>query len=218
MSGALVNRCRERRSYGTEMARLVIKSAGFETEVIELKLGVNRIGRGTKNDFCLDHSTVSDSHCEVILDEDGVTVRDCDSTNGTFVNDRPIKKTKLAAGQTLRLGDVDLLVENTEVIIAIPKFDLPRPAPPVVLPDGSLICPRHPGVAATHQCTHCREVLCDACVHRLRRRGGVVMMFCPLCSHSCLPLGEGPKKKRSLFRLFRKTVKLPLLGRRQQTD
>jgi len=160
----------------------------------------------------------SNTHCEVILDEDGVTVRDCDSTNGTFVENRRVKEAKLSAGQTLRLGDVELLVENTEVTIAIPKFDAPRPAPPVVLPDGSLICPRHPGAPATHQCTHCREVLCDACVHQLRRRGGKVMKFCPLCSHPCVPLGEETKKRKSLFRLFRKTVKLPLLGRRKQAD
>ncbi len=200
------------------MARLVIKSAGFENEVIELNLGLNRFGRGTKNHFQLDHSTVSNAHCEVILNEDGVTVRDCDSTNGTFVENRRVKEATLSAGQTLRLGDVELLVENTEVTIAIPKFDAPRPAPPVVLPDGSLICPRHPGATATHQCTHCREVLCDACVHRLRRRGGKLMKFCPLCSHPCLPLGEEPKRRRSLFKLFRKTAKLPLLGRRKQAD
>jgi hypothetical protein len=200
------------------MARLMIRSGGFENEVIELNLGINRLGRSSKNDFQLDHATVSATHCELVLTEDGVTVRDCDSTNGTFVGDRQVKEAKLSAGQSLRLGDVELVVENTEVTIAIPKFDVARPAPPVVLPDGSLICPRHPEAAATHQCTHCREVLCDTCVHRLRRRGGKVLKLCPFCSHPCLPLGEEVKKRKSLFQLFRKTVKLPLLRRRKEAD
>ena len=197
------------------MARLMIRSGGLENALIELNLGVNRLGRSSKNDFQLEHPTISATHCELVLTEDGVTVRDCDSTNGTFVNDRQVKEAKLTTGQTLRLGDVELVVESTEVTIAIPKFDVPRPVPPVVLPDGSLICPRHPEAAATHQCTHCREVLCDACVHRLRRRGGQVLMLCPLCSHPCVPLGAEKQERRFRFRLFRKTVKLPLLRHRK---
>src|SRR5207253_2418866 len=115
--------------------------------------------------------SISARHCELLLGADEVTVRDCESTNGTFLGGEQIQESRLEEGQTLCLGDVELFVESTDVRVAIPKFDLPRPAPPVVLSDGSLICPRHPKAKVTHQCTHCREVLCDACVHRLRRRG-----------------------------------------------
>ena len=198
------------------MARLVIKSAEFGDRVIELNLGVNRFGRSPKNDVQIDHNTVSALHCELVLADDGVAVRDCDSANGTFVDAHRIKEARLSAGQTLRLGEVKLLVETTDVTIAIPKFDVPRPAPPVVLSDGSLICPRHPKVRATHQCTHCREVLCDACVHQLRRRGGKLMKFCPLCSHPCLPIGAEKRKKKLLFGLWRKTVKLPFFKKPNQ--
>jgi hypothetical protein len=195
------------------MARLLIKSDGFRDEVIELNLGINRLGRSPKSDFPIEHPTISATHCEIELADDGVIVRDCDSTNGVFINGKRVKEAKLSAGQTLHLGDVELLVETTEVTIAIPAFEVPRPAPPVVLSDGSLICPRHPRAQATHQCTHCREVLCDACVHRLRRRGGKVLRLCPLCSHPCEPIGGEPKQKKSLFRFLHKTVKLPFLGR-----
>ena len=193
------------------MARLVIKSAEMGNRVIELNLGVNRLGRSPKSDFQIEHPTVSASHCEVVLADDGVMVRDCMSANGTFVGGRRIKEAKLSAGQTLHLGDVELLVEATDVTIAIPSFDMPRPAPPVVLSDGSLICPRHPRARATHQCIHCREVLCDACVHRLRRRGGKLMKFCPLCSHPCVPISGEKRKKKSLLGLLHKAVK-PLLS------
>ena len=191
------------------MARLVIKSAEFADRVIELNLGVNRFGRSRENDVHIDHPTISGRHCEITLAHDGAVVRDCGSANGTFVGGQRVDQVRLTDGQTLRLGEVELLVETTEVTIAIPKFDMPRPAPPVVLPDGSLLCPRHTKARATHQCTHCREVLCDACVHRLRRRGGKVMTFCPLCSHPCVPLGPEKRKKKSLFGRWRKTVKLP---------
>ena len=192
------------------MARLVIKTAGFDGRVIELNLGVNLLGRSPENDVPIEHPTVSATHCEIELADDGVVVRDCGSANGTYLDGQRIKEARLSAGQVLHLGEVELLVETTEVTIAIPHFEMPRPAPPVVLSDGSLLCPRHPKARATHQCTHCREVLCDACVHRLRRRGGKLMRFCPLCSHPCLPLG-GEKQKKKLFGLWLKTVRLPFL-------
>ena len=191
------------------MASLVIRSAGFDGRVIELNLGVNRLGRSPKNDVQIEHLTVSASHCEIVLADDGVWVRDCGSANGTFVSGERITEARLSAGQILLLGEVELLVETTDVTIAIPQFEMPRPAPPVVLTDGSLICPRHPKARATHQCTHCREVLCDACVHHLRRRGGRLMKFCPLCSHPCVPLGGEKRKKKSFLGLWRKTTKLP---------
>jgi hypothetical protein len=191
------------------MARLVIKSAETEDRVIELNLGMNHLGRSPVSDVQIEHPTVSAIHCEIVLANDGVMVRDCDSSNGTFVGGKRIKEARLLAGQTLHLGEVELLVETTDVTIAIPKFDMPRPAPPVVLPDGSMFCPRHPKARVTHQCTHCKEVLCDACVHWLRRRGGKLMKFCPLCSHPCVPIGEEPRKKKSFLGLWGKTVKLP---------
>jgi len=194
------------------MATLLIKSDGFGDRVIELKLGVNRFGRGPGNDFQIEHGTVSASHCQILLGGEGIRVRDCASTNGTFIEGRAIREATLSSGQTLRLGDVEFLVENAEVTVAIPKFDAPRPAPPVVLGDGSLLCPRHPQARVTHQCTHCREVLCDECVHRLRRKGGKTLKLCPLCSHKCQPIAREKRKKKFFARLFRKTVKLPFFG------
>jgi len=198
------------------MARLVIKTAEIENQVLELHLGVNQLGRSPGNDFQIEHPTISSTHCELVLADDGVVVRDCASANGTFVDGQRVKQARLSAGQTLHLGAVELVVETTDVTIAIPQFEMPRPAPPVVLSDGSLLCPRHPKARATHQCTHCREVLCDACVHRLRRRGGKLMNFCPLCSHPCVPIGGERKKKKSLLGLWRKTVKLPFFQRPKQ--
>jgi hypothetical protein len=193
------------------MASLVIKSDGFENQVIELRLGVNKFGRGPANDFQIEHPTISVHHCDIILSEEGVVLRDCNSTNGTFAGGKRIDQTELQAGDELRLGDVAMVVKNTDFRIAIPKFDIPRPAPPVVLTDGGLICPRHPRARVTHQCTYCREVLCDACVTRLRRRGGKVLKLCPLCSHGVEVLGGEKKKKKGLFGFLQKTVKMPFI-------
>src|SRR2546428_3908240 len=117
------------------MARLVIKSGNGTDQVLELKLGLNRLGRAPENDFQIEHPTVSATHCEMLLSEGQLIVRDCDSTNGTFVDGEMIKEATLSAGESFSVGDIKILVETTEVTIAIPKFDIPRPAPPVVLTD-----------------------------------------------------------------------------------
>ncbi len=193
------------------MARLLVKTNGFQNQVLELKLGINRIGRSPQNDFVIEHSTISAHHCEIELSSKQVLLRDNNSTNGTFVKGKPIKEAQLEVGQTIHFGDIELFVDETAVNIAIPKLELPIVSPPVVLRDGSLLCPRHPQARVTHKCTHCREVLCEECVHRLRRRGGKTLKLCALCSHAVESLSTGQKKKKSLLELLGETVKLPFL-------
>ncbi len=156
------------------MAKLLVKTDGLGLRALVLRLGVNRVGRDPDCEFCLEHPTISLVHCELALSNDGVYVRDCQSTNGTFINGSPVLEAWLDAGQNLRLGDVELFVESTEANIAIPKYERPRQIlpPPVVLPDGVVTCRRHPQSAATFRCPACKEVMCNACVHVLRRRGG----------------------------------------------
>jgi len=168
------------------MARLQVKTDGLKLNCLELRLGVNRVGRDPDAEFTLPHPSVSFTHCEFILSHDGVFARDCDSTNGTFVNNEMIKVAKLQPGQSVRLGDVELMVESTDATIAIPKIEHDKPAPPLMQPNGSLLCRRHPEVSVTFRCTHCSEQMCTTCVHILRLKGGSHPLFlCPLCSHKC---------------------------------
>jgi pSer/pThr/pTyr-binding forkhead associated (FHA) protein len=193
------------------MARLLVRTQGVETGLIELRLGANRLGRSAACDFPILHPTVSALHCEVVLMEDGLVIRDLESTNGTFVNGRPVREARLSAGQILRLGDVELLVETIEAKVTIPKFiNTELPAPPVILSDGSLVCPRHPQARATHRCTGCFEVMCEPCIHRLRRKTSkTVLLLCPLCSQAVQPIGGAPKpKQKSLLARVGETVKM----------
>jgi hypothetical protein len=193
------------------MASLVIKSPGFENRILELKMGVNRLGRSPNNDFQIEHPSISARHCEVELIGNELVLRDCESTNGTLVTGQRIREARLVSGQTFCLGAVEILVESTETTVAIPKFEVPdeRPKPPVVATDGVMMCPRHPEARASYQCTHCLEVMCDACAHRLHRTGGRVHHLCPKCSHPCASLGAPRKTKKSFLSIVSRTVKLP---------
>ena len=190
------------------MARLECKTEGLGPRVVELKSGINRLGRSPENDVCLQHLTVSSAHCEIVLGCGQISVRDCSSTNGTFLAGTPVQEAVLRPGQTLRVGDVELLVADTEVPISIPKFELPSLPPPVMLPDGGLTCRRHRVNLLTYRCQHCGELLCDLCIHRLRRRGGKLLCLCPICSYPVEAIGGGKTRKKSLFKRLCETTKL----------
>lgn len=191
------------------MARLIVKNENGQPEILELNLGVNQFGRNPENHFAIYHPSVSAHHCDITLTADGVLLHDRESTNGTFVDGQPVTEAVLLAGQTVRLGDVELFVETTDVHIAIPEIEHAIPTPPIVLPDGAMLCPRHPEAKVTHRCTQCHSVLCESCVKYLRRRGGKTLKLCALCSHPVELIATDKPKKKSFFASLTSTIKLP---------
>jgi pSer/pThr/pTyr-binding forkhead associated (FHA) protein len=74
-----------------------------------LKSGaVKTIGRAPGADFIVDAPMVSRLHCRLTAFGDRVEVVDLTSTNGTFVNDRPVDKAAIRAGDRLRVGRMEL--------------------------------------------------------------------------------------------------------------
>jgi ABC transport system ATP-binding/permease protein len=73
---------------------------------------VKTVGRARRADFVVDAALVSRLHCRLTAGDEAVEVVDLSSTNGTFVNDRRIDKARLAAGDRLRVGRVELRVNR----------------------------------------------------------------------------------------------------------
>ncbi|MEP6663409.1 MAG: FHA domain-containing protein [Verrucomicrobiota bacterium] len=194
------------------MARLFIQSESVQKRPLDLRLGLNRVGRHPDCDFQIEHDTISSQHCELHLSADGVFLRDCDSTNGTFVNREPVKEVWLQPGQTVHLGEIALLVETIEITIAIPKphkFPPVGVGSPVVMPAGALVCSRHPAVLASYKCTNCEDLICSKCIRSIKRQGGQALFFCPNCSEKCVRVNTGGPKKKTFIETLRATVKLP---------
>ena len=73
---------------------------------------VKTVGRAPRADFILDVALVSRLHCRLTASDDQLDVVDLKSTNGTFVNDKRIEKAKLATGDRLRIGRVEMIVDR----------------------------------------------------------------------------------------------------------
>jgi signal transduction histidine kinase len=67
------------------------------------------LGRGTSNAVQLHDTEVSREHAEFRRQGDAFVIRDLDSSNGTFVNGRPVHEHELASGDQLQLGRTLLL-------------------------------------------------------------------------------------------------------------
>lgn len=68
-----------------------------------------KIGRSSANDYKVDSSVVSGQHAVLISEGGKVTLKDLNSTNGTFVNGQRIAGTReLHPGDSVQLGNVPL--------------------------------------------------------------------------------------------------------------
>ncbi|MFO0629742.1 MAG: GGDEF domain-containing protein [Polyangiales bacterium] len=66
------------------------------------------VGRDPQTEVPVQSDAVSRRHCKLTRDAQGWTVEDLRSTNGTFVNDAPVTRAALRAGDQLRVGDTVL--------------------------------------------------------------------------------------------------------------
>jgi pSer/pThr/pTyr-binding forkhead associated (FHA) protein len=73
---------------------------------------IKTVGRATRADFILDAALVSRLHCRLTAGDESLEVVDLRSTNGTFVNDKRVEKASLAAGDRLRVGRVELVIQK----------------------------------------------------------------------------------------------------------
>jgi pSer/pThr/pTyr-binding forkhead associated (FHA) protein len=115
------------------MARLVILSEGFTGKAYELTVDKTTIGRVDDNTFPIPEGSVSSHHCEVLLRGGEVIINDLNSTNGTFINGRQITgEAPIKPGQILRLGQVEIRLEDASA----------AKAPPKKLPDQTMVIPQ----------------------------------------------------------------------------
>ncbi len=71
---------------------------------------VRTLGRATGADFIVDAALVSRVHCRVTALPTGeLEVRDLESTNGTFVNGARVEQARLASGDRLQVGRLELV-------------------------------------------------------------------------------------------------------------
>ena len=70
------------------------------------------VGREPSSTVCIDHDSISRSHCQFMLNsEEALVVKDLDSMNGTYVDDERVHQAILMPNQIIQIGALRLTVE-----------------------------------------------------------------------------------------------------------
>jgi pSer/pThr/pTyr-binding forkhead associated (FHA) protein len=101
------------------MPTLTLRSNGVTLREYELSGSRLTIGRRSDNTIQLDDPTVSGIHAVLSLQPDPymdgqfrVTLVDFNSTNGVFINGERIRQQQLRPGDTIRIGQHELLFDE----------------------------------------------------------------------------------------------------------
>ena len=95
------------------------------------------IGRAVTTDLPIYDPTVSRRHAELVHTNDGVTVRDLGSSNGTFVNGNRVTETSLSDGDAVTFGKVAFKL--TELVEADSPPHAEAFASPQAAPEATIV-------------------------------------------------------------------------------
>jgi pSer/pThr/pTyr-binding forkhead associated (FHA) protein len=114
---------------------LVVMTPGkSKGQAIPVNLPQFIIGRDPQCNLRPASAVISKRHCAVLIKDGHVSVRDFDSTNGTFINDVPVKgEAPLKNEDILKIGPLEFKV----ALEAKPSVAKPTPVPPKPPPRGN---------------------------------------------------------------------------------
>ena len=188
------------------MRRLTVNPGTDNAWEIPLTTGIITLGRNEDNDFVINHPSVSGNHCQLLVMDTAVTVKDLGSTSGTFINGQPVEEAALVPGQSIQLGEVllgyEFIPETAPVAVPVPVIS-------------KAICKFHRNNPARFLCPQCQGNFCEMCVNT-RHSGGVVKTFCRTCAVECTRLETAPlvvdEEEVSFGTLAKGAFKYPLRG------
>lgn len=92
-------------------ATLVMFGKNGRRRDIAIKAGLTVLGRRPDCDVRIPLPLVSRKHCRISRGDDGLTIQDLGSANGTFVNNRKVTETEIKAGDLIRVGPMRFVIQ-----------------------------------------------------------------------------------------------------------
>ncbi len=122
------------------MGKLVVSLDGVVIKEVQITKDKTTLGRRPYNDMVIDNLAVSGEHAVLQMVGNDVFIEDLNSTNGTYINGKPIKKQLLANNDTIEIGKYKikyLTDEGTdyEKTMILRPGTLPPPARPAAAPN-----------------------------------------------------------------------------------
>ena len=116
------------------MGKLVVSLDGVVIKEVQITKDKTTLGRRPYNDIVIDNLAVSGEHAVLQMVGQDVFIEDLNSTNGTYINGKAVKKQLLAHNDTVEIGKYKikyLSVETSdyEKTMVIKPGSTPGPSP-----------------------------------------------------------------------------------------
>jgi pSer/pThr/pTyr-binding forkhead associated (FHA) protein len=155
------------------MPKMIVSIDGVVIKEVQLTKDRTTLGRRPYNDIVIDNLAVSGEHAVLQMTGNEVYLEDLNSTNGTYVNGKAVKKQLLQNSDTVEIGKYKIKYINEA---ANPGFEktmifkpgsagiMPPPARPAV--PAAPAAPAHPPAAEQVQANATIKVLSGAAAGR----------------------------------------------------
>jgi pSer/pThr/pTyr-binding forkhead associated (FHA) protein len=120
------------------MPKVIISIDEVVIKEVQLTKEKTTLGRRPYNDIVIDNLAVSGEHAVLQLSGSGVVLEDLNSTNGTYLNGKAVKKQPLLNGDSIEIGKykikffVDAVGDDFDKTMVVKA----RPIAPAVVPQG----------------------------------------------------------------------------------
>lgn len=94
------------------MASVSILEKNKPPQSFPLHEGGVSIGRSENNEIFIDDTTVSSQHAKIYTYFDASYIEDLNSTNGTYINGKPVQKHLIKPGDVIHIGRLKLKIEQ----------------------------------------------------------------------------------------------------------
>ena len=96
------------------MGKLVVSLDGVVIKEVQITKDKTTLGRRPYNDIVIDNLAVSGEHAVLTAAQNDVFIEDLNSTNGTYINGKAVKKQLLAHNDTVEVGKykIKFMVED----------------------------------------------------------------------------------------------------------
>jgi DNA-binding NtrC family response regulator len=113
----------EPRGISIPSIELVVIDGPSRGNRVRVENGLARVGSAAGSDLSLEDFTVSRVHCELRVHPTGVVVKDCGSTNGTFVEGVNVREGEVQPGASVRVGRSVFRIESVDGNSVVPISD-----------------------------------------------------------------------------------------------
>jgi DNA-binding NtrC family response regulator len=113
----------EPRGLSIPSIELVVIDGPSRGSRLRVENGFARVGSASASDLSLSDFTVSRVHCEIRVHPNGVSIKDCGSTNGTYVEGVNVREGDVQPGASVRVGRSVFRIDSIDGNSVVPISD-----------------------------------------------------------------------------------------------